>query len=112
MSRSWSGKRDGVPGGTVRGDEVFRAYGGRSLHQRWHGESFLALFQNQLNPSRPALYLFDEPESALSTIAQFAFLRLLKRWETSGQVQVIVATHSPILLAIPPLTSGTLTAVR
>lgn len=64
------------------GDEVFRAYGGRSLHQRWHGESFLALFQNPLNPSRPALYLFDEPESALSTIAQFAFLRLLKRWET------------------------------
>lgn len=82
-------------------DQAFQAYGGRSLHHRSHGESFLALFANRLDPSRPALYLFDEPESALSTTAQFAFLQLLKRWENSGQAQMMIATHSPILLAYP-----------
>lgn len=82
-------------------ETVFRAYGGRSLHHRSHGESFLSLFQHRLNPDRPALYLFDEPESALSITAQLAFLRLLKTWDTSGHIQMIIATHSPIILAYP-----------
>jgi predicted ATPase len=82
------------------GDE-FDAYGGRSLHGRSHGESFLSLFSHRLNPSRPGLYLFDEPESALSVTGQLAFLRLMHQWAESLVVQVVIATHSPILLAYP-----------
>ncbi len=82
----------------------FSSYGGRSLHHQSHGESFLSLFRNRLNPRSPSLYLFDEPESALSTTGQFAFIRLLKEWANSGRAQVIVATHSPILLAFPGAT--------
>nr|WP_207711795.1 AAA family ATPase [Sulfobacillus harzensis] len=80
---------------------VFGPYGGRSLHERSHGESFLALFQHRLNPHRPALYLFDEPEAALSITTQLAFLRLIHDWASSGHVQIIIATHSPIILAYP-----------
>ncbi len=81
-------------------------YGGKSLHEWSHGESFLALFKNRLRGQgrrgpESALYLFDEPEAALSTTGQLAFLRLLKEWADSRRIQVIAATHSPILLALP-----------
>ncbi len=82
-------------------DEVYAPYGGRSLHTRSHGESFLTLFTTRLRPFGPSLYLFDEPESALSPIGQMAFLRLLEQWRQSGLVQVIIASHSPILLSYP-----------
>ncbi len=85
-------------------DSVFASYGGKSLHQQSHGESFLSLFRNRLQPRSSALYLFDEPESALSITGQLAFLRLLKQWSGTGQTQVIIATHSPILLAFPGAT--------
>lgn len=84
-----------------------RSYGGKSLHASSHGESFLALFRHRLSgrrgrgPSEPTIYLFDEPEAALSTTGQLAFLRLLNEWAGSGHIQVIAATHSPILLALP-----------
>lgn len=79
----------------------FHAYGGRSLHERSHGESFLSLFRYRLGSDRPALFLFDEPESALSITGQMALLRFMWDWERSGRVQAIIATHSPILLAYP-----------
>ena len=81
--------------------KALQPFGGVSLHHRSHGESFLALFQNRLDADRPALYLFDEPEAALSITGQLALLRIMHRWAKSGHVQVIVATHSPILLAFP-----------
>ncbi|PSR23121.1 MAG: AAA family ATPase [Sulfobacillus acidophilus] len=95
----------------------FDPYGGRSLHQQSHGESFLSLFRNRLNPHQPSLYLFDEPESALSPTGQLAFLRLLKEWSDSGLAQAIIATHSPFLLAFPGATiysfdDGAITAVN
>lgn len=62
----------------------FIAYGDKSLHQQSRGESFLSLFRNRLRSRLPSLYLFGEPESALSTTGQFAFLRLLKEWAGSG----------------------------
>jgi len=77
------------------------AYGGRALHDQSHGESFLALFENRLGHTRRAIYLMDEPEAALSPARQIRFLRHLARAETSGNVQVILATHSPILMGFP-----------
>lgn len=80
-------------------DTGFRAYGGRSLHQQSHGESFLSLFMNRFNGK--ALYLLDEPEAALSPARQLAFLRILHDLTDSGDAQFIIATHSPILMGYP-----------
>lgn len=76
-------------------------YGGRQIVQQSHGESFLALFQNRLGANVRAIYLLDEPEVALSPMRQLAFLRILRHWQRSGLVQAIIATHSPILMALP-----------
>ncbi len=74
------------------------AYGGRSLHEQSHGESFLAIALHRLGPQ--GLYLLDEPEAALSFDGQLALL--LRMHELAGQgSQWIVATHSPILVAYP-----------
>jgi predicted ATPase len=74
------------------------AYGGRSLHEQSHGESFFALFQNRFRDH--GLYLMDEPESALSPKRQIQFLALLHDYVKRGG-QFVIATHSPILLAYP-----------
>jgi predicted ATPase len=74
------------------------AYGGKSLHEQSHGESFFALFQNRLLGN--GLYLLDEPEAALSPQRQLQFLSILHKYVLSGG-QFIIATHSPILLAYP-----------
>ncbi len=76
----------------------FRAYGGRSLHAQSHGESFLALLSNRLQGG--GIYLFDEPEAALSPQRQLSVLTLLHRL-VYHQSQLVIATHSPILLAYP-----------
>jgi len=78
-------------------------YGGRSLHQQSHGESFLSLFQNilDLNQKYGGIYLLDEPEAALSPQRQLTFLSILKQLTASEKAQVIIATHSPILLSFP-----------
>lgn len=62
------------------------------------GESFLALAQNQLRPN--GLYLFDEPEAALSPQRQLTLLMEIFSCAKQG-AQFIIATHSPILLGIP-----------
>ena len=74
------------------------SYGGRSLHEQSHGESFFSLFQNRL--SGPGLYLLDEPEAALSPMRQMACLSILHLLTTSGS-QFLIATHSPIIMAYP-----------
>jgi predicted ATPase len=74
------------------------AYGGRSLHDQSHGESFLALAVNRFGPR--GLYLLDEPEAALSPQGQLALLaRMLELAQDA--CQFVVATHSPLLLAYP-----------
>ncbi|MCH1625250.1 AAA family ATPase [Ferdinandcohnia quinoae] len=87
-------------------DEVdltgFRDYGGRSLHEQSHGESFLSLFLNRFKGS--AIYLLDEPEAALSPQRQLSFLRIIHDLTESGDCQFIIATHSPILLGYPGAT--------
>ncbi len=67
-----------------------------------HGEGFLRFFEERCGS--PGVYVFDEPESALSPLRQLAFLRLLNRMDRSGKAQVILATHSPILMAYPGAT--------
>lgn len=77
---------------------VQSSYGGRSPHERSHGESFLALAVHRFGPN--GLYLLDEPESALSVHGCLALLRRMADLVQSGS-QFIVATHSPVVLAYP-----------
>jgi predicted ATPase len=53
---------------------------------------------------RQGIYIFDEPESALSPARQIEFLKLLRMMDKSGHCQVIMATHSPVLMAYPNAT--------
>ncbi|MBO9533608.1 MAG: AAA family ATPase [Solirubrobacteraceae bacterium] len=74
------------------------AYGGGPLNAQSHGESFLAIINHRLGPD--GLYLLDEPESALSPQSLLALLARMHDLLGEG-CQFIVATHSPILLALP-----------
>lgn len=74
-----------------------QSYGG-SLHAKSHGESFMALMLNKLKGK--GIYLFDEPEAALSPSRQMVALRVIHQLVEDGS-QFIIATHSPILLAYP-----------
>ena len=80
------------------GPRIIASYGGRSLHDQSHGESFLALFANRLRGD--GLYLVDEPEAALSPTRQLSLLSLIHALVLKGS-QFIIATHSPILMAYP-----------
>ncbi|MGH3565291.1 MAG: hypothetical protein ACRDRH_04520 [Pseudonocardia sp.] len=77
------------------------AYGGRSPHKRSHGESFLDLVIHRFGPG--GLYLLDEPEAALSVRGCLALLTRMSDLVADG-CQLLVATHSPILLAMPGAT--------
>ena len=66
------------------------------------GEGFLRFFQERCR--RQGIYIFDEPESALSPARQIEFLKLLRMMDRSGHCQVIMATHSPVLMAYPNAT--------
>ena len=74
---------------------------GDVLHTMSHGEAFLNFMNARFGEHRRAIYILDEPESALSPARQLEFLRLVERWHRSGNVQAIIATHSPILMAYP-----------
>jgi predicted ATPase len=77
---------------------IINSYGGKSLHEQSHGESFFALLMNRLGGE--GLYIFDEPEAALSPTRQLAFLSRLHELVREGS-QFLIATHSPILMAYP-----------
>ncbi|AEG92355.1 AAA family ATPase [Ramlibacter tataouinensis] len=80
------------------GPPVIGSYGGRSLHEQSHGESFLALITNRFGGK--GLYLLDEPEAALSPSRQLAVLSRIHDLICDDS-QFIIATHSPILMAYP-----------
>src|ERR1700732_4481829 len=67
-----------------------------------HGEGFLRFFEERCR--RQGIFIFDEPESALSPSRQVEFLKLLRRMDRSGICQVIMATHAPMLMAYPGAT--------
>jgi predicted ATPase len=80
---------------------IIDSYGGRSLHEQSHGESFLALVKHRFG--NEGLYVLDEPEAALSPTRQLALLRRIHELVSNGS-QFIIATHAPIVLAYPTAT--------
>jgi predicted ATPase len=67
-----------------------------------HGEGFMRFFEERCQ--RQGIFIFDEPESALSPSRQIEFLKLLQMMDRSGRCQVIMATHAPLLMAYPNAT--------
>jgi predicted ATPase len=67
-----------------------------------HGEGFFRFFEERMG--RQGIYFMDEPESALSPRRQVDLLRFLHALQTTADRQVIMATHSPILMALPGAT--------
>ena len=65
---------------------------------RSHGETFLNLLEKRLAPD--GLYFLDEPEAPLSPLRVLSLISLLKGLVEDG-AQLIIATHSPILMAFP-----------
>lgn len=86
---------DEEPGG---GSRIGPAYGPRPLHEVSHGESFLSLALHRFGPN--GLYVLDEPEAAMSPTGCLALVRRFADLIRAGS-QFIVATHSPILMAVP-----------
>jgi predicted ATPase len=81
---------------------AYAPYGGKSLHEQSHGESFLAFFKNRLGNG--GFFIFDEPEAALSPERQLTLLVIINEMCRNSTSQFIIATHSPILLAYPNAT--------
>jgi predicted ATPase len=75
------------PGGT---DERF--------HELSHGEGFLEILRTRVNQS--GFYLMDEPDAPLSFTASLGLVALLHDLAAAGS-QVVVATHSPVVAALP-----------
>lgn len=73
-----------------------------NFHELSHGESFIEILRTRFNG--PGLYVLDEPESALSFTGCLALVDLLQDLAATGTAQVIVATHSPVVAAIPGAT--------
>lgn len=77
---------------------IIDSYGGRSLHEQSHGESFFSLMMNRFGGH--GFYVLDEPEAALSPSRQLAMIARLHQLVQSRS-QFVIATHSPILMAYP-----------
>lgn len=80
------------------GGAVTAGYGEKELHERSHGEAFMAALTLKLRGK--GFYIFDEPEAALSPTRQMAALSAIHQL-VKNESQFIIATHSPILLAYP-----------
>lgn len=86
---------DKLPAASPR---VIGGYGGRSLHEQSHGESFLAVIKNRFFGN--GLYILDEPEAALSPTGIMSLLVVIH--DLAGKnSQFIISTHSPILMTYP-----------
>lgn len=80
------------------GDDIITGFGGVSLHRQSHGESFLAAALNRFHGN--GLYLLDEPEAALSPMRLLTLMVKLRELEQRDS-QILLSTHSPILMAYP-----------
>ncbi|HWQ72850.1 MAG TPA: AAA family ATPase, partial [Desulfitobacteriaceae bacterium] len=89
---------DDLDSGMSFGPPLINSYGGRSLHEQSHGESFFAVFLNKF--SGEGIYILDEPEAALSPSRQMSILTRMHQLVLEGS-QFIIATHSPIIMAYP-----------
>jgi predicted ATPase len=81
--------------------DLERLYGA-GLDQHSHGEAFLELFRSRLVPG--GLYLLDEPEAPLSPTRQLTLLSMMMLVVREEGAQIIMATHSPIMMAFPGAT--------
>jgi predicted ATPase len=77
---------------------IISRYGGKSLHEQSHGESFMSLFMNRFGGQ--GLYILDEPEAALSPLRQMSLVARLHQL-VQRRSQFLIATHSPIIMAYP-----------
>lgn len=91
---------DFLSGVDARPDEA-RAWGGEKLQERSHGESFLAVLRHRFDEQ--GVYFLDEPEAALSFHSCLGLVALLDTMRKEGS-QVLVATHSPLLVTLPGAT--------
>ena len=80
------------------GRRIIDSYGGKSLHEQSHGESFFAAFIERFQGN--GFYILDEPEAALSPLRQMSMLTRINELVNQGS-QFIISTHSPILMAYP-----------
>lgn len=80
------------------GGRIVDSFGGTSLHELSHGESFFATFIHRF--SEEGLYILDEPEAALSPLRQMSMLARIHELANAGS-QFIISTHSPIIMAYP-----------
>lgn len=80
------------------GSRIIDSYGGKSLHEQSHGESFFAAFIERFQGN--GLYILDEPEAALSPLRQMSMLARINELVNQGS-QFIISTHSPIIMAYP-----------
>ncbi len=80
------------------GPPIIDSYGGRSLHEQSHGESFFAVMNHRFGGK--GFYVLDEPEAALSPTRQLAMISRMHQL-ARDQSQFVIATHSPILMAYP-----------
>ncbi len=80
------------------GPSLINSYGGKSLHEQSHGESFMSLFLHKFKGN--SLYILDEPEAALSPARQLTMIARMHELVCQGS-QFIIATHSPIVMAYP-----------
>lgn len=78
---------------------AYAPYGGKSLNKQSHGEAFLSFFGSR--GTGQAIYILDEPEAALSPQRQLALMEMIYAIAINGRAQVILATHSPLLTAMP-----------
>ena len=80
------------------GPRIIDSFGGQSLHEQSHGESFFAAFRDRFRGK--GLYILDEPEAALSPLRQMSLLSRIDQLVKDGS-QFIISTHSPIVMAHP-----------
>jgi len=92
MSTSIDGWASADPG-------LLAYFGGKSLIEQSHGESFMSFFRSRFTIE--GVYFLDEPETALSPKRQLAFTKFLEEMGRDGHAQFFIATHSPILLGCP-----------
>jgi predicted ATPase len=96
MTNGWFFRRESFFSLAPRREEPAPAAGAQpSSHS--HGEDFLHFVEERRH--RQGVFIFDEPEAALSPARQIEFLKLLRRMESA--CQVIMATDSPLLMAFP-----------
>ncbi len=84
----------------AQADQLAQRYGDDPFASS-HGEKFLHLFQQRIHG--PGVYLLDEPETPLSPTNQLSLIALIQQAVARGG-QFVIATHSPMLMAIPEAT--------